>query len=93
MYPSSAIKFIYVLGFLPNVYIVGTQALEVLSPISTMRNLPKPPAGERTAMSRPPTLLPPSNPSFQDGIPGAAAANAAPIICHANLLSGIVNII
>ena len=66
------------------VYIVGAHALGMKSAITTVRNLPKPPAGERTASTRPPTLLPLSKPAFHDGTAGAAAANAAPSMCATN---------
>ena len=39
-----------------NVYIVGAHALGTNKATSTVMNLPKPPAGERTASKRPPTL-------------------------------------
>ena len=62
----------------PNVYIVGAHALGIDSATRTVRNLPKPPAGERTADMRPPRLFPPSNPVFQDGTAGAEAVKTAP---------------
>lgn len=67
---------------LPSVYIVGAQAPEVLKAISTSMNFPNPPAGASTAMMSPPTSLPLLNPAAHEGIPGAAAAKAAPIMCH-----------
>ena len=63
----------------PNVYIVGAHALGMDSARRTVRNLPKPPRGERTASTGPPTLLPPAKPSFQDGVYGAEAAKTAPM--------------
>ena len=63
-----------------NVYIVGAHALGTDKATSTVRNLPKPPAGERTASKRPPTLLPLSKLVSHSGTAGAAAANAAPSI-------------
>ena len=66
----------------PNVYMVGAHAPDVLSAMRTSINFPKPPAGASTAMTSPPALFPLSNPVAHAGIPGAAAANAAPIICH-----------
>ena len=62
----------------PNVYIVGAHALGMVSASSTVKNLPKLPVGESTASMSPPTLLPPSNPSFQAGTEEAHAANTAP---------------
>ena len=56
---------------------------EVDTAISTSKNLPNPPAGARTAAISPPMSLPSLNPVDHDGTPGAAAANAAPIIFHA----------
>ena len=38
-----------------NVYMVGAHALGILSATSTVRNLPKPPRGDKTPYSRPPT--------------------------------------
>ena len=63
------------------VYIVGAHALGMNSAMSTVRNLPNPPAGERTASTRPPTLFPLSKPASHAGTAGAAAANAAPSMC------------
>ena len=60
------------------VYIVGAHALGMDSARRTVRNLPNPPRGDRTASMSPPTLLPPSKPSFQDGVNGAEAAKMAP---------------
>lgn len=54
----------------------------MLNAIITVTNLPKPFAGANTAITSPPTLLPFSNPACQAGIPGAAAAKAAPIMCQ-----------
>ena len=68
----------------PKEYIVGAQADDVDTAISTSKNLPNPPAGARTAARSPPMSLPPLNPADHDGTPGAAAANAAPTIFHAN---------
>jgi hypothetical protein len=62
----------------PNVYIVGAHALGADNAARTVRNLPNPPAGLRTANMRPPMLLPPSNPMAQDGTAGADAVKAAP---------------
>jgi hypothetical protein len=62
----------------PNVYIDGAHALGVDNAMRTVRNLPNPPVGLRTANTRPPMLLPPSNPMAQDGTAGADAVKAAP---------------
>lgn len=62
----------------PKVYIVGAHALGTVRATTTVRKFPKPPAEERTACTRPPTLLPCSNPAFHDGLWNAEAANAAP---------------
>lgn len=63
----------------PNVYMVGAQALGMDSARRTVRNLPNPPRGDKTASISPPTLLPPSKPSFHDGVNGADAAKTAPM--------------
>jgi hypothetical protein len=64
-----------------NVYIVGAQALGILSATSTVRNLPNPPTGVKTAYNKPPTDVLSWNPAFHAGTLGAAAANAAPRVC------------
>lgn len=69
-------------------YIVGAHAHDVLKAIRTIKNLPNPFVGDNAAARSPPTLLPSSNPDCQDGIPGAAAANAAPIMCQAIYFDG-----
>lgn len=61
-----------------NVYIVGAHALGTVSATTTVRKFPNPPAEERTAWTRPPTLLPLSNPASHEGLLRADAANAAP---------------
>ena len=38
-----------VIALLPNVYIVGAHALGTVNANSTVRNLPKPPQGDKTA--------------------------------------------
>lgn len=67
----------------PKVYIVGAHALEVVSATRPSKTFPKVPIGSRIAERSPPMLLPPSKPACQAGTPGAAAARAAPSICHA----------
>jgi hypothetical protein len=67
-----------VMKLVPNVYIVGAHALGTDNATMTMRNLPNPPLGARTADIRPPMLSPPSNPVAQDGTAGADAVKAAP---------------
>lgn len=67
-----------VIKLLEKVYIVGEHALGTDRASSTVRNLPKPPRGERTASMRPPTLLPLSKPASQDGTAVADAAKTAP---------------
>lgn len=62
----------------PNVYIVGAHALGMVSASRTVRNLPNPPSGERTASMSPPTLFPPAKPASQEGVNGADAAKTAP---------------
>ena len=64
-----------VMKLVPNVYIDGAHALGVDNAMRTVRNLP---VGLRTANTRPPMLLPPSNPMAQDGTAGADAVKAAP---------------
>ena len=61
-----------------NVYIVGAQALGIVRARRTVRNLPKPPSGDKIAAMRPPTLLPLSNPASHAGTFAAQAANTAP---------------
>ena len=67
-----------VMKLVPKVYIVGAHALGIDNATRTVRNLPKPPRGERMAVIRPPRLFPPSNPAAQDGTAEADAAKAAP---------------
>ena len=62
----------------PNVFIVGAHELRMDSAMMTVRNLPNPPVGLKTADIRPPMLLPPSDPMAQDGTAGANAVKAAP---------------
>lgn len=61
----------------PNVFIVGAHELGMDSAM-TVRNLPNPPVGLKTADIRPPMLLSPSDPMAQDGTAGANAVKAAP---------------
>jgi hypothetical protein len=63
------------------VYIVGAHALGTDNAMSTVRSLPNPLVGARTADMRPPILFPPSNPAVQDGTAGADAVKAAPKKC------------
>jgi hypothetical protein len=67
----------------PKVYMVGAHVQEVVSATIPSKTFPKVPAGSRIAERSPPMLLPPSKPACQAGTPGAAAARAAPSICHA----------
>lgn len=60
------------------VYIVGAQALGIVSATSTVRSFPKPPTGIRMLFTRPPTDELFWNPTFHAGTVGAAAAKAAP---------------
>jgi hypothetical protein len=62
-----------------NVYIVGAHALGIVNASKTVKNFPKPPRGDNTASIRPPTLLPPSKPVFQESLNGAEAAKTAPM--------------
>ncbi len=67
----------------PNVYIVGAHAPDVLSAMRTSINFPNPPAGASHRHDQSTRrCFPLSNPAAHAGMPGAAAANAAPIICH-----------
>lgn len=68
----------------PNEYMVGAQVLGTESATSTVRNLPKPPAGARTALKRPPMSLPAAKPASHEGTKGADAANTAPRTCAVN---------
>lgn len=70
--PATAMKL------LEKVYIVGAHALGTDNAKSTVKNLPKPPRGDRTASIRPPTLLPLSKPASQEGTAIAEAAKTAP---------------
>jgi len=72
----------------PKVYMVGAHALEVVSATTPSKTFPKVPIGSRTAARSPPVLFPPSKPVSQAGMPGAAAARAAPSICHAICTGG-----
>ena len=67
-----------VMQLLANVYIVGAHALGTDNARRTVRNLPKPPSGDRTASIRPPTLLPFWKPASQEGTLVADAAKTAP---------------
>ena len=62
---------------------VGALAQEIVSATVPSKIFPKVPVGSRIAERSPPMLLPPSKPACQAGTPGAAAARAAPSICHA----------
>lgn len=70
-----------VMKLVHTVYMVGALALGVVKDKRTSRNLPKPPVGDRTAATSPPTSFPPASPAFQAGTYTAAAVNAAPIRC------------
>ena len=68
-----------VIALLPNVYMVGAKALGTVNANSTVRNLPKPPQGDKTAWMSPPTEFPPSKPVFQESVYGAEAAKTTPM--------------
>ena len=70
-----------VMKLLVNVYMVGASELGIVNATMTTRNFPKPPSGDKTAATSPPTLLPPSNPASHDGVNGADAAKTAPKQC------------
>jgi hypothetical protein len=61
-----------------NVYMVGAQALDMLRAAKAVRISPNAPVGNKTLCNKPPTEELSSNPAFQAGTLGAAAANAAP---------------
>ena len=65
-------------------YIVGAQALGTVNANSTVRNLPKPPQGDKTAWISPPTEFPFSKPVFQESVYGAEAAKTTPMECAEN---------
>jgi hypothetical protein len=64
----------------PKVYMQRAQSVKVDSATSTIKNFPNPPTGASVAPKRPPTFSPCSKASFQDGMAGAIAAIAAPIM-------------
>ena len=76
-----------VMKLLVNEYMVGARELGMVNAIIATRNLPKPPRGDRTAATRPPTLFPLSNPTSHDGVNGADAANTAPRQWDGNCLT------
>ena len=63
----------------PNAYMVGAHALGTDNETRTVKNLPKPSIGERTADMNPPILSPFSNPVAQDGTAVADVVKAAPM--------------
>ena len=65
-------------------YIVGAQALGTVNANSTVRNLPKPPQGDKTAWISPPTEFPFSKPVFQESVYTAEAAKMTPMECAEN---------
>ena len=71
-HPEIAMKLVL------KVYIVGAQALGILSATSTVRNFPKPPRGIKMLFTKPPTDELFWNPIFHAGTVGAAAEKAAP---------------
>ena len=60
------------------VYSVGFVPLGIVRTSSTIKNLPNPPSGERTAAIRLPTLLSGPSPASQEGTTYAPAARTAP---------------
>lgn len=63
------------------VYIDGAHWLGEARANNTSKNLPKPPAGDRMAATRPPMSFPLPSPASQEGTWYAVAVNAAPSRC------------